>query len=441
MNSEFSTKNIFRLAWPTIISQATFLTVGIIDLLFVGQLGTAAIAAVAISNSFIATFYQFMEGIRTGTTVLTARNLGAEDKSTISKILNLSIIFSLFIGIIITIFAPIISNIVYAIAKSPEAQAAGGEEYLNIRLLETPAILLFLAITGFFRGLENTLIPLMGSLFIFAANIILDYSFIYGKFGMPVLGVTGAAWATLIANVIGAIAMIVFLYKSQLTKNYLKLIFKFKQFKKDYIKIVTEIGIFMGISSLAFLIFMFLFSRLGTQTIAAHQITFQVFLISYLPPHGFLVATTIIIGKIFGEKRKDLIIPATLKIMFICFIFMSIASVLLFAFSYNIAQIFSPKDEDVVLLATSTIRLISIEQLLATFYLIIRGALTAAKDTRFLVYVSFITSYIIFLPTSYFLGITLELGIFGGYLGFMVWALSDSLFLSWRFFIQRKWAR
>jgi len=254
MNSEFSTKNIFRLAWPTIISQATFLTVGIIDLLFVGQLGTAAIAAVAISNSFIATFYQFMEGIRTGTTVLTARNLGAEDKSTISKILNLSIIFSLFIGIIITIFAPIISNIVYAIAKSPEAQAAGGEEYLNIRLLETPAILLFLAITGFFRGLENTLIPLMGSLFIFAANIILDYSFIYGKFGMPVLGVTGAAWATLIANVIGAIAMIVFLYKSQLTKNYLKLIFKFKQFKKDYIKIVTEIGIFMGISSLAFLI-------------------------------------------------------------------------------------------------------------------------------------------------------------------------------------------
>ncbi|GAG86359.1 unnamed protein product, partial [marine sediment metagenome] len=180
----------------------------------------------------------------------------------------MSIIFSLIIGIIITLFAPIISNIVYAIAQSPEAQSAGGEKYLNIRLLETPAILLFLAITGFFRGLENTFIPLIGSVFIFVANVVLDYSFIYGKFGMPVLGVTGAAWATLIANVIGTIVMFVFLYKSQLTKTYLKLIFKFKQLKKDYIKIATEIGIFMGLPSLAFLIFMFLFSHLGPQTIA-----------------------------------------------------------------------------------------------------------------------------------------------------------------------------
>ena len=441
MNSEFSTKNIFRLAWPTIISQSTILTVGIIDLLFIGQLGTAAIAAIAISNAFINTFYQFMEGIRTGTTVLTARNFGAEDKTTISKVLNLSMIFSLIIGIIIILVAPIISNLVYAIAQSPEALSAGGDKYLYIRLLETPFFLLFLAISGFFRGLENTFIPLMGSIFIFFANIILAYSFIYGKFGVPALGVEGAAWATLMANTIGTIAMFVFLYKSKLTKTYLKLIFKFKQLKKEYLKISLDIGIFMGLTSLAFLIFMFLFSRLGPQTIAAHQITFQVFLISYLPPHGFLVATTIIIGKLFGEKRKDLVLPATLKIIFICFIFMGIISLLLFFFSYKIALLFSPMDTIVAELASKTIKLISMEELIATFYLIVMGALTAAKDTRFLVYVSFISSYLVFLPTSYFLGITLKLGIFGGYLGFIVWALFDGLVLTWRFFIQRKWAK
>jgi putative MATE family efflux protein len=403
MKENYTFSTIYKLAWPAIISHATVMFVSIIDLAFIGRIeaATLAIAAAAISNNVCAAIYYFLEGIRTGTTVLIARFFGANQQSQITKTINLALFLALIISPIVFLIVYLSAPLMFTFAKN-ESIAKMGNSYLMIRLLGLPFHLVIFAIIGTFRGLKNTFYPFLITLAICSLNIFLNYSFVYDVIKLPFSKINNIATATAMSYFICAIFAFTLLLKSKLTRKYVNLKAKFKSILKTFIKIGTEIGLYAGFVVLSLFIFVFIFTALGPQALAAHQIVFQIFLVTSLPPMGFFVATTILVGKLFGEKSRHYIRRRNL------------------------------------VTAANSIYLICAMQLFNSIFLIIRGALIAAKDTLFILIAGSITAYLFFLPMSFFVGIKLGYGVFGGFLIFLIWTIIDTIVFTTRFLIKRR---
>lgn len=440
MRKEISTENILKLTWPAILSQATIILVGIIDMLFIGQVGTVALAAVSMASIVSTTIYNFLDGLKYGTTVMTARFLGAKEENNISRILLLSLVTAIVVGIAIMFIAYPLSVGVFNLV-SDQSIKFDGIDYLYILTLATPFVMIFFAFTGFFRGLGDTLTPLWVTLIIGVVNAGLDYVLIYGKFGAPEMGVKGAAVASFIAYVIGAIISLVVIFKSKLSRPYIQLKISVKKIAKEYFIISSEIGAFSGFYYLSLCIFALIFGKIGAIALAVYQITSQVFLVLYLPPKGFSIASSIIVGKLFGAKRQDLIFSGIKKVFKLTIISYTTISIIIFIFAPIIAGMFSPNDMEVVGMTVATIRIVCVEQFIAIGYFIPMGALTGAEDTRFLMWEDIIVEYLLLLPLAYFLVLKMGYGILGGYIAFFTRTTINSIILLVRFYWSTSWLK
>ena len=441
MRKELSTKNILRLTWPTVISHSTVIFVGIIDLLCIRNLGIDSVTIVSTANSFIVGLYAFMEGIKSGTTVITAKYFGAKNKTNVSKTLNVSLLSAIIIGTLIAMLSPLIAKTVFYLISDSQIQKFNNFSYLSIRLFAAPLVLIIYALIGFFNGLKKTLISSILTISILTINALFNYPLIWRKLGSAQLGLKGAAIATIIAYFTATIISLLFLFKNKFSAHYINFKLGIKKLAKEYLKTAIDIGIYSGLISLTLLIFIVIFSQLGSQALTVHQLTFQILMISCLIPGGFFTTSSILIGKILGEKKENLIIYATSKITLISILIVSLISILIFIFAKNIALIFSPTNIIVANLTAKSIRILCVERIFGTIYLVLKGALTGAQDTKFIVISSFITSYLFFLPLTYLMGIKMHYGVTGGYAAFLIWTILDALILCWRFFINKGWKR
>ena len=448
MNKEFSSKNILKLAWPSMISQGVIILVGMIDLIFIGKFGTLATATVSIANFVCVAIYTFLEGLRSGTTVLIAHFLGAKDKKNITKIFNRNLFFALCIGLSIFILAYPLSYAIYSVAwkfmENIQIKPLG-INYLSIRLLAAPFILIFFTITGLFRGLKNAFVPFLITAAICILNATLDYFFIFTNNTTIQMGISGAAIATLIAYIVGAIISVLFLFKHKLTKPYIN----FKNFfssiknKKDVkdVNITSQIGIFSGILAAITATFGYISTTLGPNSFVIFQLTHQAYLTIYFLASGFLVAASIAVGKLIGAKEKQYVIPTVFKISCIYLTIIGTLSLFLIIFSPQLANLLSPTNLLIAKVTSVTFKLVACSLFLSTLYIVLLGALMGAKDTKFILITETITGFLFFIPLAYLFAKHLGLGMIGGYIAFFSWTALDSIIFSWRFYIQKKWLK
>ena len=440
MKNKITTRYILELAWPAIVSQSAIMLVGIIDLLFIGKIGTVAIAAVSVANIVVNTVFNFLDGIKHGTTVLVSKYSGANKQNNVSRVLLISLGSSIVLGIALMFIAYPFSMVTLKFLGGTIIQEAG-VQYLYILMLSAPFTLIFFTVTGFFRGLKDTLTPLYITLLIVVIDAILDYVFIYGKFGFPKMGVKGAAIATLIAYAIGAIVSIIVILKHKISKQYFKLNLSVKKVIHEYTKISAEIGLYSGFSHLAICFMAYFFNKLGTQSLAIYQITAQVFLILYLPPKGFSIAASIITGNLIGAKQREFVKESVVKILKVTLVLVGTLVAIVFLFAPFITSSFSPVDSFVASKSVLTVRIVCVEQILGIIYLIITGALAGAEDTRFIMFESLFAEYVLLIPLAYLFIIQWNFGIVGGYAAFFVRTIFNSTVLGWRFFINKSWEK
>lgn len=431
-----SYKKIMNLAFPLIISQSVVLAGGLIDLAFIGVYGTEAIAAVSIANALCATLFNFLEGFRLGTTVLIAKTSAANNTPQATAIVNAGLFLAALIGIVLIATAPFISNAVYDIVGNEQIKYHG-LEYLKIWLWTIPLILFSYVLVGLFRGLHDTATPLWSTIVICILNVFFSYLFVFGGFGIPSLGVKGSALGTFIANLSGLLIIIFLAYKKPLTKKYMNWQQSFLRQIPEYITLAVDLGLNTGFTLLALLLFVYLMKPLGAQALAVHQITLQIFNFAYLPAMGFLITASIIIPQLLEYKQQPLLTPTVYRIGKLSFSVIFVISSLLFIFSANISDFFSPVDKTVATQAAKTLKLICVGQLFSAVYMVLRGTLTGCKDTRFIVYEGLVSGYIVFLPLAYVLAIRLGYGIYGGYVAFLLWCITDCTALACRFYIQK----
>ena len=200
-------RTLLKIAIPMMIQNGISNFVNLLDNLMIGRVGTNALSGVAIANQLIFVFYLVIFGATAGVGIFTAQYKGSGDDDGIRHTFQFKIGFNTFIAAvcvaILAIFSRSLINL-FLLGEGDPADAAEtleiGVKYMNIILISLIPIGLTQAYAGTLRDLGSTKVPMFSSLVAIFVNLIGNYLLIYGHLGLPALGASGAAIATVISR-------------------------------------------------------------------------------------------------------------------------------------------------------------------------------------------------------------------------------------------------
>ena len=224
---------VLAMVVPMILQNLVTNFVSMLDNIMVGQLGTEQMNGVSIVNQFMFIFNISIFGAISGPGIFGAQFFGKGDfkgqKHTVHFRIAVVVLITVIFGIIYSTFDRQLISLYISKDDAPELIAATlkyGREYMGVMLVSMLPFAIGQAYTSAVRECCETKIPLFASLSAVLINLFLDYGLIFGKFGLPNLGVSGAAWATVVAKTIESGVIIVWAHTHLERNQYLMNFFK-----------------------------------------------------------------------------------------------------------------------------------------------------------------------------------------------------------------------
>jgi putative MATE family efflux protein len=303
-------KEIIDLAWPSITEQILEMMVGMVSTIFMGRIGTSAVAAVGMVNMLMGFLQTVFSGLSMGTTVIVARVTGEGNKTEAKSALVQSIYMALAVGLLLAVCGRIFSSsILNLFFSATEATVFGiGISYFNITLISLPFFVLDIIVSGAMRGAGDTKTPMIITGIVNIINIILNTALIFGVpfLHIPALGPTGSAIAVTISRIFAVTARIIVLFRGRKLKLNLR-------FNDDYsvkpilMKRIINIGvpafIEQAVMQGGFLVVQIIIVGLGTVAMASYQVGINVNSLAFFPIFGFAIANTTLVGQSLGERQ------------------------------------------------------------------------------------------------------------------------------------------
>lgn len=314
--SNITFKGINKLAIPAIISGIAEPLLSITDTAIVGNIQenpTEALAAVGIAGSFISALVWILAQTRSAISATVAKYLGAKKLEEIASLPAQIIAINLVLSTIIYLVTLFFVNQIFQLYNAEGLILNYAVDYYKIRAIGFPLTLFVFSVFGVFRGLQNTLWPMIISIVGAVLNIVLDFVLVYGIEGLvEPMNVKGAAWASVIAQAVMAIMAFILLLKK--TPFSLKLIFPFNK----EIKSLLAMSLNLVIRAMALNIALYLANsyatKYGENYIAAQTIAFQIWLFFAFFIDGYASVGNIVSGKLLGEKNYETMWRLSIKL-------------------------------------------------------------------------------------------------------------------------------
>lgn len=200
MNNKIPHREVWRIAWPMILSGLTIPLVGMVDTAVMGRLsGPEYIGAVALGSLVFSYVFFGLGFLRMGTTGLAAQAFGAGDTQALKLLFMRATVLALSLSALLYLFHYPLRELAFSVLEGSARVEAMGREYFDIRLYGMPAVLLRMVLVGWFLGVQDSRSPLYLLLLTNTANIALDIIFVLELHWQ----VAGVAWATVIAEYLG----------------------------------------------------------------------------------------------------------------------------------------------------------------------------------------------------------------------------------------------
>jgi putative MATE family efflux protein len=293
---------IAALALPALVTLAIDPIVSIVDTAWVARLGTEPLAALAVASTVFIAVFSILSFLPMTITPLVAGEVGRGDIERAGAIASGAIAIAMVVGTVVAIagwaFAAPITSVFGANAEVSSLASS----YLSVRFLAMPAMLVVLVGHGVFRGHSDTRTPLVVAIGMNVVNLILDPLLIFGAG----FGVTGAAWATVVAQWVAAGWFLVLLYRTH--RNRLGIGSATRGIDTTAVRRVLGAGWPMMLRSAALLTVLaattVAASRIGTAQLAAHQIALQIWLLLSLVLDAYAIAAQAMVGTDVGSGDR-----------------------------------------------------------------------------------------------------------------------------------------
>ncbi len=299
--------NIRRIALPIMIQQLVFSGLNMLGVIFVGQKGDASIAAVGLAGqiAFLLNLVHF--GIISGAAMFTAQFWGKQDISNLRRVLGLCLILAISASLIFFALAQLLPAQILSVYSTDPLVIELGASY--IRLFSWT--FLFFAITFSYalimRSTGDVKTPTMVSVGALIISTVLSYSLIFGRFGLPELGIQGAAVAAVIARFLECVTLLTIIYtrRSPVAASFRELtgfdrVFFGRVIKPMLPVILNELFWSMGITT-----YNIIYARMGTQSYAAINIVSTIEQVAFVVFIGVSNATSVLVGNRIGAGKED----------------------------------------------------------------------------------------------------------------------------------------
>lgn len=384
-------KTIIAIAWPLIIANSFWNLQLTIDRIFLGMLSTESLgAAMAVMGVFWVPM-ALLQQTASYVTTFVAQYFGANEHEKIGSCLWQSIYVSVIGGFAFLFLNFVSADFFSAVGHSSEIQNLEIIYFNSISYSALPTALVA-AVSGFFTGLGRTK-TVIGINFVgLLLNAILDYLFIFGKFGIPAMGVAGAGYATSLATLGAAIYGLYLVFQSENELKY-KVISDWKlklSLVKQFLKYGLPSGLQWALEGLAFTVFLIIMGRLqnGEAALASSSIAVTVMMLSVLPSMGVAQAVMTLVGQNLGEKKPDQAEEVTYYGIKISLTYMSIVALsFLLIPNFYLSWFQNQNNQElwaqVSVIVPKLLSIVAIFTVLDSAYLNISFALKGAGDTRF----------------------------------------------------------
>ncbi len=433
LKTTISFKSINNLAIPATIAGIAEPLLSITDTAIVGNIpvdGLESLAAAGIVGSFLSMLIWILGQTRSAISAILSQYLGAGKLDDVKKLPAQAIFLNLALSAIILISTIFIIEEIFMLLNASGKILDYCIKYYSIRVWGFPLTLFVFAIMGIFRGLQNTVWPMVIAIVGAIVNVILDLALVYGIEGLiNPMYLEGAAWASLIAQAIMAILAFILL----ITKTDVSLKLKLPIHSELKRLVIMSLNLFVRAIALntALILAVREATALGDQYIGAHTIAINLWLFAAFFIDGYGAAGNILGGKLLGAKDyKNLWFLA--KKITKYGIIVSLALMLIgFIFYYPIGTFFSK--EPPVLESFYTIFIIILIGLpLHTIAFVLDGLFKGLGEMKYLRKVQLAATFLGFIPTL-FMGKYLHWGLYGIWIAFSVWMLIRGGTLVWKF--------
>ena len=435
-------KKAARIACPVALQGMLNTIVNMVDTMMIGSLGATSIAAVGLANKVFFVMSLLIFGIVSGSGILAAQYWGNGDIKSIRKVTGLSLFLAEGAAVLFFLPAVFCPEFVMRIFTTGTDTIRVGAVYLTLVAFSYPFIALSNTYVAMLRAVNLVKAPVIISSCTIFINIIFNYTFIFGHFGAPAMGVAGAAFATLIARIVEAAALlcVVYMRKTPIACRIKEMFGYSKAFLLQFGRTAAPVIANEFTWGLGVTMYSLAYGRMGDNAVAAITVATTIQDIAAVLFQGLSAATAVILGNEMGAgklKRAERYAKNFLILQFIITIFAAAACYLL---RWKIIGIYSISQE----VALDVSRCLVVFVLFMPFkmfnFVNIVGVLRSGGDTRVCLFLDCSGVWFIGIPMAFIGGLILRQPIYVVYAMVSLEEIYKAV-LSYIRYRQKKWLR
>lgn len=389
---------------PMIIQQVIAVTLNLADTIMVGKVSENALAAVGAANQVYFIFSVVLFGIFSGAAVHAVQYWGIRDLVSLRKIVGIDYTMCLVLSVptvaVVFAAAPLFIRL---FSQEPEVIELG-TQYMKIACFSYIFAALSFVISYNSRSIQDLKYPTIINACAIAMNIFLNYVFIYGNFGVPALGVRGAAIATTVSRILECVAMMlsVYLRKEHPLKAYPSQLFCYsRELLVNVMKTAVPVIITEGMWAFSVSAIFAAYGKISASALAISQIAVTVTDFFQTIYFGLGNASSVIIGEVLGQGRRSTAFEYSGKVLKVTWILNIIMTAVIIIARAPIAAIydFSPETTEMLMKALLVYAVALTPKMLA--YMTICAILRAGGDTVFCMYMDVAFNVGLQIPLAY----------------------------------------
>jgi len=433
-------REMLTIALPISFQQLINASLNMIDVIMVGQLGEASIAALGLSNQVFFVFILLLFGLTSGMAIFTAQFWGKQEVDPIRKVLGMCLAITSAIALLFTLATTLMPRTVLGFYTNDTEVIEIGASYLSIVGFSYIPVAIATSYIATLRSIHLVKLTVVATISALVFKTILGYILIFGMFGLPALGVRGAAIGTASGWTLELILLLILVYtqKTPLAANPLTFFsFDFAFFgrvlKTTLPALANEMFWSLGITT-----YNAIYARIGTDSIAAINVNATIEELGFVVFMGLGNACAVMVGNRIGAGKKEEAFETVRRVVILAMLSAWTVGLLVFLLRDVVVNLYdlSPSGEYnvrmlmLMMACTLWIRMFNF----STFI----GALRAGGDTRFALLMELCSIWLIGVPAAYIGAFVLHFPVYIVYLMVALEEVAKAFVSGWRVY-SRKW--
>lgn len=343
MKSKITNREIWSIALPIMLGNMAQTIINFTDTAFLGRLGVIALGASMLAGLFYFVFTTVAAGFAVGIQIIVARRFGEKNYGRIGVIFEHGSLFVLLLGLILFSILYFFSDHLLHLLIDSQSIYEASVDYIKYRQFGIAFVCFNFLYRALYVGISNTKVITYSTVIMAVVNIVLDYCLIFGKFGLPQMGIAGAALASLCAEISAFLFFTLYSYITLGKKNLG--MFRVYPLESELMGRILRISTPTMIQKLCsfgvWFVFFIMIEKMGETATGISSIVRSVYMILITPCFAFSTTTNTLVSRIIGEGDKDQVFPTIGKVLMNCLLCTIPVVALVSIFPVQIAGIYT----------------------------------------------------------------------------------------------------